>query len=106
MGTLLSSNDQTSPIVPLGELIESLDCNLEWTRDGMTIQHPQRGEIRPRMVANCPTVTEGQALELIRDIEEKKNQLVNATRSSAKLLWCWDREQSWSQHLFDFLDTG
>ena len=105
-GTLLSPNDQTSPIVPLGELIESLDCTLEWTRDGMTIQHPQRGEIRPRMVANCPTVTEGQALELIRDIEEKKNQLVDATRSSAKLLWCWDKEQSWSQHLFDFLDTG
>ena len=105
-GTLLTKDENASPIVPLGDLVSSLNCSLEWNEEGMTIQHPERGEIRPRMVENCPVINEKEALELIRDLEEKKGKLMAATRMSAKTLWMWDKELEWSQHLLEFLTTG
>ena len=76
-GTLLakkaSPDDLVSPIVPLGSLVQDLNCELTWgKRRGLEIRHPTHGTIRPKVIGQCPLIGEAQALELIRELEEKR----------------------------------
>ncbi|CAE7892782.1 RE1, partial [Symbiodinium necroappetens] len=110
-GTLLTrktKDDCSSPIVPLGALVQELGCQVTWSRrGGLVIRHPDHGVIRPKMIGRCPVVAESQALELIHEIECRKLQsLENATRATAKALWMWDVKKKWAQHLSDFVGTG
>ena len=76
-GTLLATKsteqDMASPIVPLGSLVQDLNCKLTWSRKrGLEIKHPIHGLIKPRVVGQCPLVGEAQALQLIKELEDKR----------------------------------
>ena len=111
-GTLLSvparGDEDISPIVPLGSLVQDLGCDLQWTRRrGLEIRHPQFGLIKPQVVGSCPLVGEACALDLIRELEEHKvRNLRESTRSTQKSLWMWDQEKPWARHLEEFLKGG
>ena len=67
--------DPPQTIVPLGALVESLGCNITWSkRQGLRVVHPRLGLLRTGVAKNtCPYyVQEQQALELIRELEMKR----------------------------------
>ncbi|CAE7801443.1 unnamed protein product [Symbiodinium sp. CCMP2592] len=111
-GTLLSvpakGNEDVSPIVPLGSLVQDLGCDLQWTRRrGLEIRHPQFGLIRPQVVGSCPLIGEACALVLIRELEEHKvRNLRESVRNTQKSLWMWNQEKPWARHLEEFLGSG
>ena len=76
-GTLLATKttpeDDALPIVPLGSLVQDLNCELTWGRKrGLEIRHPIHGIIRPRVIGKCPLIGETQALQLIKELEDKR----------------------------------
>ena len=111
-GTLLatrsSPNDRTAPIVPLGSLVQDLNCELTWGRKrGLEIRHPIHGTIRPVVVDKCPVIGETQALDLIKELEAKRvEELRENTRATQKALWLWDETARWARHLEVFLQDG
>ena len=76
-GTLLATKaapeDEALPIVPLGSLVQDLNCELTWGRKrGLEIKHPIHGTIRLRVIGKCPLIGETPALQLIKELEEKR----------------------------------
>ena len=77
-GTLLSTRDvegavDSTPILPLGALVQQLGCDLSWSRKtGLKVSHPQFGELRTFVRGNHPMIGETQALALIAQLEEAK----------------------------------
>ncbi|CAE7236687.1 RE1, partial [Symbiodinium sp. KB8] len=111
-GTLLASSstpeDASTPIVPLGALVQDLNCELTWGRKkGLQIKHPVHGVIRPRVVGRCPIIGEAQALDLIRELEDQRvDELRRTTMATQRALWMWDERATWSQCLERFLQSG
>ena len=111
-GTLLASSstpdDVSTPIVPLGALVQDLNCELTWgRRRGLEIKHPVHGTIRPRVVGRCPIIGEAQALDLIRELEDQRvDELRRTTMSTQRALWLWDEKATWSKCLERFLQDG
>ena len=111
-GTLLASSstpeDASTPIVPLGALVQDLNCELTWGRKkGLQIKHPVHGVIRPRVVGRCPIIGEAQALDLIRELEDQRvDELRRTTMVTQRALWMWDEKATWSQCLERFLQSG
>ena len=65
-GTLVpSSHDDgatVGSIVPLGALVQQLNCTLTWSKDdGLVINHPAYGKIAAQTIGNCPVISEAQA---------------------------------------------
>ena len=111
-GTLLATKaapeDDALPIVPLGSLVQDLNCELTWGRKrGLEIKHPIHGTIRPRVIGKCPLIGETQPLQLIKELEEKRvEELQRSTAAMQRALWMWDQEATWARHLHAFLKGG
>ena len=79
-GTLMPTKNtkeaqDVSTILPLGALVQTLGCDLTWTRSGgLRIVHPQFGALKTVVKGNCPLLGETQALDLIHQLEQKKLQ--------------------------------
>ena len=111
-GTLLATTstteDSAAPIVPLGSLVQDLNCELAWSKKrGLEITHPVHGTIRPRVIGKCPLIGETQALQLIKELEDKRvEDLQRTTAAMQRALWLWDQDADWSKHLHAFLKSG
>ena len=70
--TVESSQGQT--ILPLGALVEHLGCQVSWSkRQGLKVVHPTLGILKTGISGNtCPYVQEGQALQLIAELEANR----------------------------------
>ena len=72
-GTLIPEKvdgEANCTILPLGSLVESLGCSLEWSkRQGLRVYHPVHGLLPTKLVGNCPMLREMEALALIADLE-------------------------------------
>ena len=66
VGTVLSQD----PIAPLGLLVDLLGCRVTWNAGQCTVEHPTRGELQVWLEDNCPVFSEGDCLDLIREIEQ------------------------------------
>ena len=79
-GTLMPTADsenaqEVSTILPMGALVQSLGCEMSWTKKGgLKIIHPQFGTLKTVVKGNCPLLGETQALDLIHQLEQKKLQ--------------------------------
>ncbi|CAE7488319.1 RE1, partial [Symbiodinium necroappetens] len=111
-GTLLATTstteDSAAPIVPLGSLVQDLNCELAWSKKrGLEITHPVHGTVRPRVIGKCPLIGETQALQLIKELEDKRvEDLQRTTAAMQRALWLWDQDADWSKHLHAFLKSG
>ncbi|CAE7759179.1 GIP [Symbiodinium necroappetens] len=70
--TGVASRPQT--ILPLGALVESLGCSVNWSkRGGLRVSHPRLGVLRTGVGRNtCPFIQEDQALSLIAELEDQR----------------------------------
>ena len=101
---------QVGSIVPLGALVQQLNCTLAWTKDdGLIINHPSCGKITAQTVGNCPVIPEGQALRLIAELEEAKvNELEGHVSDGQLRILTWDLNElrSWENAMATYVATG
>ena len=58
-GTLIpvknARDSRIAPIVPLGDLVQTLGCDVSWTkREGLKITHPTLSQMSTHMSGKCP----------------------------------------------------
>ena len=61
--------NQVEPIVPMGAMMRLLERRVVWDKDYMKVWHPRRGDLKVKMVAGCPQISQRLALQLIEEIE-------------------------------------
>ncbi|OLQ10709.1 Retrovirus-related Pol polyprotein from transposon TNT 1-94 [Symbiodinium microadriaticum] len=113
-GTLVPSSQddggQVGSIVPLGALVQQLNCTLAWTKDdGLIINHPSCGKITAQTVGNCPVIPEGQALRLIAELEEARvSELEGHVMDGQLRILNWDLNElrSWENAMAAYVATG
>ena len=112
LGTIIvpdANGANIQPIVPLGALIHDLGCKLSWSRSSLRLVHPKHGELKVTVRNKCPEVAVTEALGLIRELELKELERLNAQvkTMSARLEMLQNEEvKPWSELLKDFLRTG
>ena len=104
-GTLLSTQDVSQMIVPLGKVIATLGYELSWTARSCELLGPNN-EVLPLEIRNgCPEVSEAVAHQLIQQLEEKQlAELDDATQTSVKMLA--KLRASWWTYLKEYVKTG
>ena len=70
-GTLLG-DAKADTLVPLGQLVEILNCKVHWSKGRLTVIHPVHGRLRVRVRDFCPELAEHEALKLIAELEQKR----------------------------------
>ncbi|CAE7214179.1 RE1 [Symbiodinium sp. CCMP2456] len=111
-GTVLIENDgrnAVQPIVPLGAVIEELDCSLQWQKGSFQLRHPLRGLLKVKMVNNCPEIKAKDALSLIRELESKHLATLNHQVESLKArLEVLKKEETrtWDDILREYVKKG
>ena len=112
-GTLLAAADDptamnATPILPLGALVQTLGCELTWTRkSGLRVVHPEFGVLRTFVKGNHPMLAETQALEIISQLEDHHLRTLEDS-AAATLVRSLDYEEvkSWDFMLGKFAATG
>ncbi|CAE7211932.1 GIP, partial [Symbiodinium necroappetens] len=108
-GTLLAEDDSGGTILPLGSLVSSLGCKLDWSkRKGLRITHPEHGLLPTKLVGNTPVLREAEALQLIADLEQLELDKLekNNTDGVLKMMSTEDPQLTWLDHLEEFVQRG
>ena len=108
-GTLLSEEEGGGTILPLGSLVESLGCRLEWTRrHGLRVHHPRYGLLPTKLIGNTPVLREAEALQLIADMEQVEMDKLeaNVTEGAIRMLSVDEAPATWLDHLEEFISKG
>ncbi|CAE7889048.1 unnamed protein product, partial [Symbiodinium microadriaticum] len=104
-GTLLSGDELSQVIVPLGRVINSLGYRLQWTATECALLRGDEEVIPLRVVRGCPEVDELVAKKLIQELEQTQvPRLQEATMESVKILK--DVEVSWWSCLVEYVTSG
>ena len=90
---VIIGGESTEPIIPMGLLTKTLNCQVLWTEDGLRVWHPVRGSLEVKVENGCPMVNRNLALDLIEEIEEKAKVMVKS------LNWHQDGESAWLKRL-------
>ena len=111
--TLLATKDvegalESTPILPLGALVQQLGCEMTWTRKGgLKVLHPQFGELRTFVRGNHPMIGETQALDLIAQLEDAKlKELENHIAGTYVKLMDVERAREWDVCMAKYIQTG
>ena len=108
-GTLLSEEEGGGTILPLGSLVESLGCRLEWNRrHGLRVHHPRYGLLPTKLIGNTPVLREAEALQLIADMEQVEMDKLeaNVTEGAIRTLSVDEAPATWLDHLEEFINKG
>ena len=108
-GTLLSEEESGGTILPLGSLVESLGCRLEWNRrHGLQVHHPRYGLLPTKLIGNTPMLRETEALQLIADMEQVEMDKLeaNVTEGAIRTLSVDEAPATWLDHLEEFISKG
>ena len=99
----------SQPIVPMGALVEVLGCTIKWTKTDLKIWHPKHGHLKVGLRNRCPEIAALDALQLIKELEEKQLEEFNSQLQEMELrleaLQC-DESKSWTEHLLTFRKDG
>ena len=66
---VIIGDEHAEPIVPMGLLTTALGCTVNWTKDGLSVLHPQHGPLDIKLQNGCPVVPYSMALTLINELE-------------------------------------
>ena len=95
----------TSPIVPLGSLVQQLGYTLEWSNKKCKLMG-RGGDVHHLRVRNgCPEITECQALNLIARLEEKNLDTLQANTEATRVKIrqaALSLEKTWFDHLIQY----
>ena len=69
---MVSEVKDIEPIIPMCLLASRLKCQVQWSDEGITIEHPRRGLLPVCKEGGCPQILRALAMELIEEIEEAK----------------------------------
>ena len=69
---MISPSPALELIVPMGQLMDTLNCQIQWKSGSMELVHPVKGDIPVQMKEGCLHLARTTALELIAEIEDKK----------------------------------
>ena len=83
-GTLLGDR-AADTLVPLGQLVEILNCKVHWAKGRLTVIHPVHGRLRVRVRDFCPELAEHEALKLIAELEQKRLDDMTNTMKALEL---------------------
>ena len=87
-GVMLTERQDVEPIVPMGHLVKTLKCTVEWKDGGVRVLHPSRGELQVKCSEGCPQIPRALALELIQEIEDAKQGIkVKGMSFQGELNW-------------------
>ncbi|CAE7665157.1 HCF244, partial [Symbiodinium sp. CCMP2456] len=102
-----SKDNPVTTIVPLGTLVQELNCAVSWDRHGLRVQHPEHGELTTHVVGSCPFIGETKALQLIEEIEARKlEQLkVNTVETQLRVMGM-EAETSFEPSLMEYRRSG
>ena len=94
----------------MGALVEVLlECTLKLTKAALKIWHPKHGQLRVGLRNRCPELAALYALQLIKQLEEKKLEELNSQLQGMELrleaLQC-DEGKSWTEHPPTFRKDG
>ena len=104
-GTLLSADDLSQMIVPLGKVITTLGYRLSWSATECQLVGPN-DEIIPLVLRNgCPEISEKAAHQLIQQLEEQQlAELDDTTQASMRTIA--RLKASWWSYLKNYVRTG
>ena len=114
-GTLIpekAEDEANCTILPLGSLVESLGCSLEWNkRHGLRVYHPVHGLLPTKLVGNCPMLRETEALALIADLEQMELNKLNSNNLVGAASTVLARSEEvwgggWREQMAEFVSTG
>ena len=67
-GTMVSSNPEVEPIIPMGHLV-LLGCRVQWEGSKVLVHHPVRGNLPVKVTNGCPQMKKELVLDLIEEVE-------------------------------------
>ena len=114
-GTLIpekANGEANCTILPLGSLVESLGCSLEWNKKhGLRVYHPVHGLLPTKLVGNCPMLRETEALALIADLEQMELNKLNTNNLIGAASTLIDNNVEswgggWREQMAEFLTKG
>ena len=70
-GGVIVGQPNVEPIVPMGALVKTLGCTLQWADTHLVINHPTMGQIPTVIQDGCPMVSKPVAMQLICELEGK-----------------------------------
>ncbi|CAE7413089.1 GIP [Symbiodinium sp. CCMP2592] len=110
-GTLLAEGGDNTPIIPMGQLVQLLGCQIKWTQSRLTVHHPVHGRLQVRLRGNCPVLPVSQALTLIAEMEQARvkefQRTVDGLQAQVRVLREQGREEwTWQRHLRAFCEEG
>lgn len=76
-GAMVSTNLEVDPIVPLGMLAVG-GCKISWKKHGVKVSRPTKGSLPISIQAGCPQNPKQLALELIKEYEERTQEVKQA----------------------------
>ena len=105
-GTLLGER-AADTLVPLGQLVEILNCKVHWAKGRLTVIHPVHGRLRVRVRDFCPELAEHEALKLIAELEQKRlDDMTNTMKAlELKVSEC-EYKMEWFDHVRNYTLTG
>ena len=53
-----SEENGLTTIVPLGTLVQELNCTVSWDKRGLRVRHPEHGELVTHVSGSCPFIGE------------------------------------------------
>ena len=105
-GTLIGE-DRAETLVPLGQLVEVLNCKVHWTKGRLTVLHPVHGRLRVKVRDFCPELAEHEALRLIAELEQKRLEEMGETVRALemKVAEC-EYQMEWFDHVKNYVASG
>ena len=68
-GTMVTDRHDVEPILPMGQLVQDLGCQVNWTDGTLNVLHPVRGLLPVQSKNGCPQLPRTLALELKEEME-------------------------------------
>ena len=91
-GVKVTEKMDVEPILPMGQLVRDLQCEVSWKEGELQVTHPLRGPLPVRNQEGSPQIPRALALELIEELE------VLGLQSKMKSL-NFEKEHQWMKSL-------
>ena len=91
-GIMVTDRHDVEPILPMGQLVQDLQCQVTWADGILKVTHPTRGPLPVQNRDGCPQIPRTLALDLIEEMEtagmQKKMKSVG-----------FEKEKKWMEDL-------